>query len=276
MSYTYSEAASLAASARNQQAGKPVGNNTRLVLAGTYDGTDKPVVQLRLHDSAVVEFLPDGSVILDSCGYKTVTTKDRINSAQDLCRVYSERGTWKVYSLGNALPRGFWVRGVVQANMSYYTRELVFKDGMRIYPDGKVEGAEEPDQAAKDRRLRAKIKKYVDGYVEALFSGQVGAPGPGDCLYCLMTVASGPDQGKSLGEAFDNRDHLLGHVEERYYVPSLLLRAHKACGGSQIAGSIMTRLFDGGPVKEWEVEYGRRELGGYLRRYITQGVGLSA
>jgi hypothetical protein len=68
----------------------------------------------------VVYIHPDGAVTLDSGGWETVTTKDRLNRFQDVCGVYSERGRWvvRVHKTGELVP---------------------FSDGMLIRADGRVE-----------------------------------------------------------------------------------------------------------------------------------------
>lgn len=74
-------------SARNEANGKPIANNTRLYRRG--DG----VIALTLHATDVVTFYRDGRIVLDSGGWRTVTTKDRIGYAAN---VYSVKGEWYV------------------------------------------------------------------------------------------------------------------------------------------------------------------------------------
>lgn len=71
---TLAEAEQVFAKARNKSQGKPVGNNTR--LARNRDGG----LCLILHQTAVVVYRPDGKIVLNSGGWKTVTTKERINN----------------------------------------------------------------------------------------------------------------------------------------------------------------------------------------------------
>lgn len=78
---TYAEAREVLAG----RSSRVIAHNTRLLDLGR-DG-----VALRLHSTSVVTFVPGGSLVLDSGGWRTVTTKDRIN------RVIRSRG-WTVYA----------------------------------------------------------------------------------------------------------------------------------------------------------------------------------
>ena len=56
---------------------RKLGNNTYLVRENTPEG---PVYGIQLHGTEVVRYYPDGSVTLHTGGYRTQTTKSRINS----------------------------------------------------------------------------------------------------------------------------------------------------------------------------------------------------
>lgn len=68
-------------------------------------------IVIRLHRTNVVTFRPCGRVILNSGGWRTVTTKERINRYSGI-HVWSERGVW-------------------------YADDHPFSDGM-IFKDGEV------------------------------------------------------------------------------------------------------------------------------------------
>lgn len=85
---TYAECESLWALQRGPRSGiVRLDNNTVL-----YKKPDDSFA-VRLHNTEVVTIYPDGSYRLDSGGYRTVTTKDRINRYGPV-RVYAERGVW--------------------------------------------------------------------------------------------------------------------------------------------------------------------------------------
>lgn len=68
--------------------------------------------------------------------------------------------------------------------------------------------------------LGKKILEYSKSYAKALFDGELEAPSGADCWACYMETADG----ESLGDVTGN-DHLLSHIEEDYFVPTLLSRA---------------------------------------------------
>ena len=67
---------------------RKVGNNTYLLDKGAY-------VAVKLHKTEVVGLYADGSVVLNSGGWRTVTTKARMNEYAP-CRVYSKKHVWYV------------------------------------------------------------------------------------------------------------------------------------------------------------------------------------
>lgn len=87
---TYSAARALHDKARDKYAGKPLANNTRLVQRG-----DNYAV--KLHATDVVTIRPDSTYVLNTGGWYTVTTKDRINDFGP-ARVYSANGVWCVWA----------------------------------------------------------------------------------------------------------------------------------------------------------------------------------
>lgn len=215
---TYSEAKDMMQRARYGR--RKLENNTwleRRQSDAPKDGTYQSDYAVRLHNTDVVTLHPDDSYTLNSGGWRTVTTKDRINRYSPGC-VYSERGQWYY------LPKpGSW-------DMRY-----PFADGMRAYPNGKVDGAG-IDETAIRAQLLKQIRAYVDGFAAHVIRHGLAAPGGGDCWGCLFKptdtkpeTASAPwGQGKVTKPGADHvmgLDHIFDHFREKYYVPSLLWRA---------------------------------------------------
>ena len=79
------------------------------------------ITRIVYHSTSVVEIAPDGSVTLDSGGWRTSTTKTRMNQASNQFalgfQVYAKSGAWFV---------------------SFDGRELPFNDGM-IFKPGSLE-----------------------------------------------------------------------------------------------------------------------------------------
>lgn len=70
---------------------------------------------LRYHHTDVVTAYPDGKVVLNSGGYRTLTTKERINRYMpEGCKLINKRGKWVV-----SMPNG---------------QEVDFYDGMSLGP----------------------------------------------------------------------------------------------------------------------------------------------
>lgn len=70
-----------------------IGNNTYLIELESIKG--EPVYGIKLHDTIVVTHYPDGTVMLDSENWDTVTTKSRMGQFSPLC-VYSRKRVWYV------------------------------------------------------------------------------------------------------------------------------------------------------------------------------------
>lgn len=68
-----------------------LGNNTYLEQA--HVGFGKAYIGVRLHSTYIVRFYKDGAVTLHTGGYRTVTTKERINQFI-LGRVYQKAHEW--------------------------------------------------------------------------------------------------------------------------------------------------------------------------------------
>lgn len=181
---------------------------------------------VRFHNTDIGEFLPDNTLILNSGGYKTYTTKDRINDLlPNGIRLYQESGLW-------------WLS-------HNWSDKIPFCDGIMILPDGTITGY--VDNSTNDTKLRKDIKKYAKGFVKALISGEVARPYAGDCFYCYMREVSSSNP---LGEVTDNTDHLLSHFEEKYFVGSLLYRAIELYPMCQIAQYGLYELWENNTIPD--------------------------
>lgn len=74
---------------RNHQSRK-IGNNTYLVRY-----TDWGNIAVRLHATDIVTYYPDGRIVLNTGGWKTVTTKSRINEFSPL-QISQAKGVWSI------------------------------------------------------------------------------------------------------------------------------------------------------------------------------------
>lgn len=122
---THKESEALFAKCRDKEKGYRFANNTRIQKRGR-------AFAIRLHETDIVMIRPDGAYRLNSGGWKTVTTKERMNRILP-CDVWQRNGLWFVGD-------------------SYY------EDGMLIGSDGMVIGDTKPIEHVLG------IKKRVDYY----------------------------------------------------------------------------------------------------------------
>lgn len=216
---TYADAAAKL-TGRNSQRRK-VGNNTYL------ERRNVNTIALRLHNTDILTYIQDGTVVLNTDGrWRTVTTKARMNE-------------FMPYGISIAQRKGQWF---VERYAEGWKTLCLFEDGMVIHPDGTVTGGSSLDDIKDAAKLRRKVAAYAKAYVKALRAGDVPAPSGGDCWDCLLTDTA---TGKA---AFGGKDHILSHIEEKYYVPSLLLRAVEQFPTSPMARAYVARIWDGSYV----------------------------
>lgn len=123
------------------------------------------------------------------------------------------------------------------------------------------------------KALNKSILKYVDGYIKALLDKKIPTPSGGDCWYCGMRDV---DSKKPLGEAIKDTSHLIDHMKEKYYVPSLIVNAIEMFPVSIVAKSELGYLLgyhnqtigDNGIVK--------LQAKSSLRRYMRRQLGMAA
>lgn len=196
------------------------------------------VIALRLHATDVVTFYADGRIVLDSGGWLTVTTKDRMNYADGI-RVSSQRGRWYV----NGAP--------------YFDGMVIVADPFTIL---NVESA--PDVAADDaenRRVEKAIRRYVSLYSDDRIAALVEqGPTLGDCFFCGMQEV---ESGKPLGDATGDNGHLETHLEEGYVMLSTIVNAVVEKGYPSPA-----------VILHYAPDSARRALVSYLRKRLLQGV----
>jgi hypothetical protein len=189
-----------AISQMNGRTQKKLDNNTY----GRLNPDHPEVMIVKLHNTDILTITPE-HIVITVDGWQTPTTKDRVNKFMPAgYHIVQKNGAWMLYN--------------------YTTQEeFAYVEGMRITRDGKHDC--QPFDDKKTKALKRKINAYAKGFITALYAGEVEKPGAGDCLYCQMHT----DDGQSLGDATKDKEHLLSHIEEKYYVPSLLYNARKNC-----------------------------------------------
>jgi len=173
-----------------QVIGRPklVANNTAMYTAS--DGSTR----WRYHHIDIVTKTQNGEFILNSGGWLTPTTKERINSYAPV-RLCQTRGNWWIYDPANPIP---------------------FYDGMRVDCTGKpIDPPAQDMQAARDA-TRKKVNKFAR-LCESI--DVLPVPGGGDCWLCMGLFAKG---------AYP--DCLQSHLDENYLHGTLLVNAMRAAG----------------------------------------------
>lgn len=200
---------------------------------------------IRFHLTDIVEFLTDGSVRLNSGGFRTFTTKDRLNQyVPQGWRIWAEKGTWYV---GKGNYQGIQTR-------------YVFCDGITFHTDGTVTGSN-PDEEQKNKELGKKILKYCRAMSKL---PELPHPDGGDCWFCMMQTSDG----RSLGEASKDAKHLISHLDENYFVGSLILRAMQ---WNNCTPMVISLAFTKDARNNIGKEYAVRSM----RRYLRAQLGLS-
>ena len=92
MKMKYEEARRLMKTARNPMKGKPIGNNTRLYFTeSTF--RDGDYYSVLLHGNEILRIYKDRFVPTDA-GWRTVTTKARLNDLMPIGNVYQRNWDW--------------------------------------------------------------------------------------------------------------------------------------------------------------------------------------
>ena len=236
-----------------------LGSRTRATLGHNtvLERRDDGWIQVKYHGSPVVTYVPpkecdpQPAVILSSCGWKTLTTKERINA---FCpagfRVYQERSVW--YLSSHPLQHSW-----------------TFADGITILANGTVVNAGPENEGDRIRKLTARINKYAHEFARALVDGKIPAPDSGDCWYCSMFP-----QGSGS-------DHLTSHLDENYLVPSLLLRAIESKPLCRLSMGVLGSLWGkndlpASDIGTWEKDILLRDVPRTIAHYFKHELNIAA
>lgn len=200
----YHEAESLFRKARNKDRGARLrGREGRTRLVKTERGFG-----IRYCDTVIVEILQSGEYILNSGGYRTVSTKAKINEFSP-ARLHQSAHVWYLYTGEGSQP-------------------VPFQDGIEVDAEGKPKNvkATESVKIVKAQASKvAKVKAYVSAFIRKVEAGKLPKPSAGDCMGCAMRTTTG----EVLGDVA-MKDHLQSHLDEGYHVPSLLVNAVRESG----------------------------------------------
>jgi len=190
---------------------------------------------IRFHKTDIIRIAPDGTVTLNTGGWKTPTTKKRMNEyLPSGVSIYQEKGMWWLCKGGS-----YWEKNI---------KRYPFVDGVQVTPDGTIVGSD-PQEAERVKKLNKQISKYIR---ELKKLDKVPQPDLGDCLLC-----------KFPGKPICLEDHL----EETYIHGTLLLKAMEEYGCTPF---VIRGTFDNLNMFE-----NRFQLTQAVRRYFKRHLGLS-
>jgi len=243
----YKEADKFLKEPRNK-ASKKLQNHTYLVRR------DENTIAALFHETDIITFHSNGSIVLNSGRWRTRATKDRINTYQDQVYLSQKNSIWYV---GKG---AWWEDG--------FNGKGIFQDGIKISARGKVTGGLPVSAEKKVLDLKKKINKYIDGYIKAFFNQEVPEPSEGDCWFCCMRTQEGVNMGDSTGP---NNTHILEHFREKYYVPSLLVNAIKHTPVCKFTEGVLYYAWtekNFSEIGEWYQKIASRDFRRSLRAYL--------
>jgi hypothetical protein len=173
---------------------KKLANNTYLMKSDCF------VIQL--HNTNIIKIYPNDIYELNTEGWQTVTTKDRLNEFSP-ADIYQKRGVWFVKD-NNA-----------------DKEDKVFFDGIRISKSGEILNSDSAPSNLIERkkRLDRMVSKYIRGFAKDAIDNGLRNPSSGDCFFCQL-----------FSENDKDHTHIYSHLQEDYFVPSLLFNAIKERG----------------------------------------------
>lgn len=178
-------------------AGVAHATGAKIVAPNTVRYTDASGATVwRLHRTDIITKTPLGVFVLNSGGWRTPTTKDRLNHFAPV-RVHSDRGEW-------------------------FIGDCAFFDGIEVDPVGTVLNAR-PDAGIAARKERAAIARFA----ARCDVGPLPQPNGGDCWCCSMF-----DRIETAGAVSRDPAHLWEHIREGYLHGSLIVNAMRWAGYS--------------------------------------------
>ena len=186
------------------EADEKLGNReSRKLDHHTYLKRKGDTIVVQLHETDVVTMKPNGVNILNTGGWRTVTTKDRIGKFSDVF-ITQREGKWYINRTDNLFYEG-----------------IETKDGEVV------------SKIVTEDKKQDKLIKQINAYCEKLKGLKtIPMPSAGDCWYCHLRNA---ETEKPWGDK--NPDHLLEHLREKYIHGSLIYNALADAGYK--AGFIM-------------------------------------
>jgi len=212
---------------------RKLGNNTYLVIR------DDDGYGIRLHDTEVVIHYKD-RIVLNSGGYKTLTTKSRMND-YSTHTIYQKNHVW------------------------YVDNEIPFEDGITLYNNGTIKGqGKDPKETI---ALTKRVKQYSKDYAKEFMKGNIPKPSNGDCWGCLFHKDGKPTIAK---------DHILSHLDDKYYVPSMLYNMLDSGYLSLYAQGVISEIWNDEPINDlYSLELVSEQIQKAIYKFCARDLGLA-
>lgn len=231
---------------------RPIANNT--YVRRKENGN----IAIRLHNTDIIVITLKDSIILNTGGWYTPTTRERMNS----------------FTRGGV--------SVEQKDKIWYlvvdNKKYTFTDGIVITRNRKVSG-ESSETPKKKRKLDLSVRKYCKEFIDRFLDGKISKPGGGDCWLCLMRDR----EGKTMKDSA----HILQHVEEGYFVSALLRNVIDQSGVniSPVVQHVVYAIWwsnqiiwpkgvEKRPPSDFEKDIARDQLRKAMVKYIRREVGI--
>jgi len=175
----------------------------RNTLEIIYNNGDRAI---RLHNTNIVIIKNNGDIILNSGGWKTITTKDRLCKFSPFV-IYQNKGIWYINVTKDYKKEG----------------GIPFYDGITFDNKGNLKS----EKKVVDFKKINRIKKDIKGYINLIDKfDTLPYPDNGDCWYCLFQ----DKKGKTLGDLNEDVDHLYNHIKGGYIFGAILVNAMREYG----------------------------------------------
>ncbi|OPZ85416.1 MAG: hypothetical protein BWY74_03921 [Firmicutes bacterium ADurb.Bin419] len=204
----------------------------------TWAKRDGDIIYIQHFETPILQFFKNGKVIYSTEGWRTKTTKDRLNAYGPL-NIYSNSGLWWVGDYGD--PMG------------------VYKDGM-IYHKGKLYNTATKNEINRYNKLKKASLKYTRDFINAALNGELSSDLRGDCFYCQAGIF---EQGRT--------SHVISHIKENYFVPSMLYHGLNIAGAGPYIYLMVKEALDG-TIQEYNKSTAAFYMKSALRRVVNQAV----
>ena len=181
-----------------------IGNNTLRI--NYKDGSEA----IRLHNTDIITF-KGNKIILNSGGWRTHTTKARINEyLPEGLNLFQQNNIW-----------------YISRDNNYNIKEaIVYYDNITFNKEGKLISKVKKDNTKKVNKLKRQITKFIN----LLDKDNIPIPNNGDCWYCLLKEVN---TNKPLSDITKDNSHLRQHLKDGYLHGSLIVNSMLEAGYSQ-------------------------------------------